>query len=414
MDAMLPIAVIASLGPARRKANAPMEIVAQLWLFVPKKAINMPKFCLWLGAFFFIFGSCKPVAEKHALPDLLDLSIIDSTLTGNELFFMNVTDQVKLIGDSLLAISSIRTPAVGIVKMDGKQVGNIASGDFPIGSFMPGSYDISDYPIVYIIDRRSQSVLIFNVASQKFIEKVRLHLPNDKIIRTIGTKFKKIESGYVVELLSQKHDAYLPAFYRESGDLLYFFDTAGVIQKKIVEYPEEYKVILGSLQPANYLTMGDDQESLLISFPHQKKIFRYSLKGEVLEEIELPRSRFFDYQLKAADRIIDATQIMAGGNVNLKTPANNIFNSIREDERHIYVETWMKIGEGGIKETRFAHLMVYNKDEKKWYETSNPRNILDIGMLAGVVNDTLYFYEGSLMKSDEKYIKRAILKPIKE
>jgi hypothetical protein len=35
-------------------------------------------------------------------------------------------------------------------------------------------------------------------------------------------------------------------------------------------------------------------------------------------------------------------------------------------------------------------------------------------MLAGVVNDTLYFYEGSLMKSDEKYIKRAVLKPTKE
>jgi hypothetical protein len=35
-------------------------------------------------------------------------------------------------------------------------------------------------------------------------------------------------------------------------------------------------------------------------------------------------------------------------------------------------------------------------------------------MIAGVVNDTLYFYEGSLMKSDEKYIKRAVLKPTKE
>lgn len=374
----------------------------------------MIKFCIWLVAFFFVFGSCKPVAEKDALPDLLELSIIDSTLTGNELFFMNVTDQVKLIGDSLLAISSIRTPAVGIIRMNGKQVGNIASGDFPIGSFMPGSYDISDYPIVYIIDRRSQSILIFNVAFQKFIEKVRLKLPDDKIIRTIGTKFKKIESGYVVELLSQKHDAYLPAFYRESGDLLYFFDTAGIIQKSIVEYPEEYKTIQGSLSPANYLTMGDNNESLLISFPHQKKIFRYSLKGEELEEIELPRSRFFDYQLKSADRIIDASQIMSGEKVSLKTPGNNIFNSIREDEEYIYVETWMKIGEGGIQKTRFTHLMVYNKEEEKWYETQNPKGILDIGMLAGVVNDTLYFYEGSLMKSDEKYIKRAVLKPIKE
>jgi hypothetical protein len=58
--------------------------------------------------------------------------------------------------------------------------------------------------------------------------------------------------------------------------------------------------------------------------------------------------------------------------------------------------------------------LIYNKKEEQWSETSNPRNILDIGMLAGVVNDTLYFYEGSLMKSDEKYIKRAVLKSIEE
>jgi hypothetical protein len=59
-------------------------------------------------------------------------------------------------------------------------------------------------------------------------------------------------------------------------------------------------------------------------------------------------------------------------------------------------------------------LLIYDKKGKKWSETSNPRNILDIGMLAGVVNDTLYFYEGSLMKHDEKYIKRAVLRPIED
>jgi hypothetical protein len=33
-------------------------------------------------------------------------------------------------------------------------------------------------------------------------------------------------------------------------------------------------------------------------------------------------------------------------------------------------------------------------------------------MLAGVVNDTLYFFEGSPMKYDKKHIKRAVLRPI--
>ena len=86
---------------------------------------------------------------------------------------------------------------------------------------------------------------------------------------------------------------------------------------------------------------------------------------------------------------------MAGGKQSTKTPDNHYFNSIFEDEKSIYIETWMKIGEGGIQKTRFTHLMVFNKEEEKWYETQNPKGILEIGMLAGVANDTLYFYEGT-------------------
>jgi len=78
------------------------------------------------------------------------------------------------------------------------------------------------------------------------------------------------------------------------------------------------------------------------------------------------------------------------------------------------IQTWMNNQEKDKKSITISHVLVYDKEKETWSETSNPRNILDIGMLAGVVNDTLYFYEGSLMKSDKKYIKRAVLKPIEE
>jgi hypothetical protein len=74
----------------------------------------------------------------------------------------------------------------------------------------------------------------------------------------------------------------------------------------------------------------------------------------------------------------------------------------------------MNNGELGPRYATYCHLLIYDQKEKAWSETTNPRNLLDLGMLAGVVNDTLYFYEGSLMKHDEKYIKRAILKPIED
>lgn len=374
----------------------------------------MKQYCLIFGAFFIFLWSCKPSEKKDALPSLMELEIVDSSIVSNDPFFMKATDQVTLIGDSLLAISSIRTPAVGVFRKNGEQIGYIASGDFPIGAFMPAAFDISGYPIIYILDGNSQSILVFNVDSQKFIEKLRLKLPEDKIIRTIGAKFKKIENGFLVELYSQKHDAYLPEHYRDSGNLLYTFDNNGNIINSILEYPEVYKNQQGSISPINYFTMGDGGNSVLISFPHDKNLYRYSLNGKRIDQIHLPPSRSFDYQLRAAERIIDFNKIMSGEEKNSKTPDNHYFNSIHEGKNNIYIETWMKIGEGGIKTTRFSHLMVYNKKEEKWHETSNPRNILDIGMLAGVVNDTLYFYEGSLMKQDEKHIKRAVLKPIKD
>ncbi|WP_144606977.1 hypothetical protein [Algoriphagus algorifonticola] len=363
-----------------------------------------------LGAFLFAMWSCKPSVEESALPELLELTIIDSTLTGNELFFINVNDQVQIIGDSLIAISSIRTPLVGILRKDGKQVGQIASGDFPIGAFSPASFDISDYPIIYILDKRSESVLVFDVQKQEFNRKVKLNLPEDKIIRTVGAKFKKTPSGFMAELYSLKHDGFLPEFYQDSGNLIYFFDSTGKIQKSILDYPQEYAEKKGSLRPINYLAISDNADGLLVSFPHTKKLKRFTINGEEIEEIQLPNSRFFDYILKESDRIIDFQGLKSGQ--NLGVPSNDYFNSIFEDKKSIYIETWMKIDTTSMDKTRLTHLMIYNKKEEKWYETQNPKGILDIGMLAGVVRDTLYFYEGSMMKYDDKYIKRAVLRPV--
>ncbi|MHA7129686.1 hypothetical protein [Algoriphagus namhaensis] len=365
---------------------------------------------LLLGAFFFAMWACKPSAEENALPELLELHVIDSTFTGRELFFMNVTDQVQLIGDSLIAVSSVRTPSVGIIRINGQQVGNIASGDFPIGAFSPASFDVSDYPIIYILDKKSESVLEFDINEQKFIQKIKLNLPDDKTIRIAGAKFKKTKFGFIAELYSLKHDGFLPAFYQNSGNLLFFFNSKGEIQKSILEYPIEYAEKKGSLRPSNYFAASNQADEILISFPHTRKLKRFTLLGEEIEEFSLPPSRFFDFELKASEEIIDFKELMSGDNLNL--PTNHYFKSIFENETSIFIETWMKIGVGGIDKTRFTHLMIYDKKEKKWFETQNPKGILEIGMLAGVVRDTLYFYEGSMMKYDDKYIKRAVLRPV--
>lgn len=375
----------------------------------------MKQRCLILMAFFSALVACNTQKEESAIPDFWELSIVDSILVKEDHFFLNSQAEVKLIGDSLLAISSYRSPMVAIMALDGQQVVKIAPGDFPIGTFSPASFDVSEYPVVYILDKKSESVLVFNVANFELKEKIKLQLPEDKTIRFLGAKFKKLEDGFLVELNSSINDSYHPDFYRASGKQLYFFGNEGELKNSIFEYPDEYKAVSGSLSPVAYLTLGDIGKDFVLSAPHNRKLNFYTKDGIGMESIDLPDSKFFDYGLQGADRIVDFNEIFASsGSFKVRIPTNHYFNSIKNSEDRILIETWMNNRAEGDKNATYSHLLIYDKTTKKWLETSNPLNILDIGMLGGVVNDTLYFYEGSLMKHDEKYIKRAVLRPIKE
>ncbi|WP_439488902.1 hypothetical protein [Algoriphagus sp.] len=373
--------------------------------------------CLLVVAFF-VLVSCKRSTEGNALPLLIELDIVDSVLVEEKDFFINGQFHVQLVGDSLIAVTSYKSPSVAFYHISGKQRKRIASGDYPIGSFLPSYFDASKYPIVYILDKKSESVLAFNVENQQFIKKIKLDLPEGKEIRILGSKFKKLENGFLLELASSLHDNLHPDYYRESGELVYLFGENGKVKENpFLEYPNEIKEIGGSLKAIDYLSFTSDNQSLLFSFPHEKIIRRFDINitGKVLEEIPLPTtSRYFDYELIGAEGIvaIQNGKDLIGGN-KISIPNNDNFNSVQETSTKIIIQTWL-LGDESEGLNRTTHLMIYDKKNKKWSETSNPRNILDIGMLAGVVRDTLYFYEGSLMKHDEKYIKRAILKPIEE
>ncbi|PZX46382.1 hypothetical protein [Algoriphagus chordae] len=372
--------------------------------------------CIYFLAFFSAFA-CQIKAEKDAIPQLLDLVVVDSILVQEQDFFINSQYLVNLVGDSLLAISSIRSPSVSFIRSNGEEVGQIASKDYPMAPFIPSSFDASEYPILYILDKRSESILTFNVEKKQFLNKLKLNLPDNKRPKMAGAKFKKISSGFVVELESSIYDNYNPDYYRNSGDLIYLFDEKGKAKISFLEYPEELKKVEGSLKPTDYLEFTSNDKSILFTFPHGKTIQRFEKGnlGKLLEEIPLPKSNYFDYEPVGADQIISFQELFNSGNgMDVVVPFNHYFNTVVDNKKEIIISTWMNNREVAPNNAFYTNLFIYKKDEESWYETRNPRNTLDLGMLAGVVNDTLYFYEGSLMKQDKKYIKRAILKPIEE
>lgn len=371
--------------------------------------------CILVAAFFSLI-SCKKSFDKDALPLLLELDILDSALVEEKDFFINGQYNVELVGDSLIAVSSFKSPSVGIYHISGKQQKRIASGDFPIGSFLPSNFDASEYPVIYILDQKSESILVFNVEDQEFLKKIKLALPEGKRIKMLGSKFKKLKGGYLIELVSSLNNNFNPDYYRKSGKLIYLFNDDGEVKENpFLEYPNEIKEIEGSLKAIDYLNFSSTKNSLLFSFPHERKIRRYEIHqfGKLLDEIPLPNSRYFDYHLKGADGIVFYAGPSTLNEQKFSVPTNDNFSKILESSGKIVIQTWL-VGDESQGLNRTSHLMIYDKEKEEWSETSNPKNILDIGMLAGVVNDTLYFYEGSLMKHDEKYIKRAVLRLIEE
>lgn len=368
--------------------------------------------CIWILALFSFLACNKPI-ENNAIPDLFELIVVDSTLIIEKDFFLNGQMEVKLVGDSLIAVSSFKSMAIAFYGMDGTEYGYIAAKDFPEAPFSPSSFDISEFPSLYILEHRRGSILKFDVQSKSYVETIKLNLPEGKAPKMAMSKFMVIPEGYLVELHSNLYSASDPKYYKNSGDLIYLFDKDLNVLNSFLNYPREFENTKGSILPNNYLVSSEFEQTILLSFAHDKELKRFNMKspGKILEIIGLPKSRYFNYSINEADRIVTMEDRMSG---QVTVPRNHYFISIFEDEELIIIQTWMN--KDGDKRSRefYSNLFIYNKKMKSWGETRNPREYFSIGNLAGMVKDTLYFYEGNLVNQDEKYIKRAVLRQIQD
>ncbi len=173
--------------------------------------------------------SCAEVNKKNAFPDLVNLVVTDSILLDEKDYFLNGQFHVRLIQDSILGISSIKSPSIGFFSTSGRQLKRIASGDYPIGSFLPSNFDASLYPLVYLLDMKSGSILEFNVEEQIFIKKIKINFPVGKELKYVGSKLKKLENGFLIELASSEYDNYDPNYYKKSGELIFLLDYTGSV-----------------------------------------------------------------------------------------------------------------------------------------------------------------------------------------
>ncbi|WP_194776140.1 hypothetical protein [Pararhodonellum marinum] len=368
--------------------------------------------CLVILAWFSFF-SCQKKLENHAFTDSFELEVVDSTLVIEQDFFLNGQVEVKLIGDSLIAVSSFKSLAISFFRVDGTEYGHISSREFPEAPFSPSSFDVTEFPVLHVLEHRRGTIHKFNVEQKSFIETKKLNLPEGKAPKFINSKFKVLPNGYLVELHSILFSASDPEYYRKCGNLIYIFDNDGEVLDSFLEYPDEYQVNKGSILPNTYLVSNSFGNSINFSFPHEKKIKSFDLTN--LEQnpkiLHIPNSKYFDFALREADGIITMEERMAGV---ASPPLNDYFLSIHETKKQLLIQTWMYNKEVEDSREFLTHLITYDRLEGKWMELDVPRKLFELGSLAGIERDTLYFFEGFTINHDHKFIRRAVLKPLKK
>jgi len=368
-----------------------------------------------LGVSLILFGCKNPSDSDTPSPTLVEMVVVDSSIVKEKNYFLNGQLESKLIQDSIIVVSSIKSPGISSFHINGDELGQITAKNHPEAPFIPSSFDLTDYPIIYILDRKRGVIQKFDLENNFYFKSIKLKLPEGKAPKLALSKFKKVGDNFFVELENSFFDAYDPNYYNDLNKMIYSFDSLGNPIDGFLQYPKIIKDYPGSISAQNYLVSSHLNKYFLFSFPHEGLISRISdsFPFEVSEQIMLPKSRYFNYQLVGSERSISSEDMMAGGELD-STPLNHNFIKIIENDEKIYIQTWM-IEQNSFSAERqfFTHLIIYDKIQKLWYENI-PRLFFELGHLAGVANDTLYFFEGNLRLNDEKYIKRAVLRPIED
>ncbi|MEP1085960.1 hypothetical protein [Algoriphagus sp.] len=358
------------------------------------------------------FFSCGQKENIESEFELLELIIVDSIRVNDDNNYLTGVSQVKLIGDTLIAISSHKIPSLGIVNIQtGELLFKLSEKDLMDISFLPAGFSTLDYPIIKILDKRSNSILIFDIELSSYLGKITLDIPEGKMIRHIQSIFHESKNGFIIELYPEFLDNNDLTFYKESGKVLGFFNRNGVLISSFQDYPKELQDLKSHIAPYRSLSQNYQNDNLWVSFSTSNKISLIDIKNQKDSiDIEIPlSSRFFDFAPQLLNKKINVEF-----DNYLDYPTTHYFDLIHDGKEKLYISTWMRNNDNLKTFKVSSHLLVFDKTSNKWKETSNPLSTELIGKFVGVVNDTLYFYEGSGRLKDEKYIKRAVLKALEE
>lgn len=365
---------------------------------------------------FLIIGifSCNPKNENHEYPMLIDIEWIDSLEVIEKNEFFNGSSDVQLIGDSLLAVSSFLTPGVWFIEINSGEIKyRIADRDIMDIQLFPAGIHSFNFPILEILDPRQSSIFVFDVVQKSLLQKVKLELPSNKMIKTVDSFFWVDKNHYYIELFPSLLNHNSLEFYSDVDELIGVFDKNGKINDKFLTYPSQLKQLDFHIKPYQAFAQSSNPNfPFKISFPASGDILEINDKSfskETLFSVIPGKSKFFHFAPARLEK-----EFNPEFQKNWQVPSSHFFKKIVENEEYLIIQTIMRNNDNLENYEAKSHLFIYDKVKKKWLETTNPLNINQMGYLAGIINNELIFFEGSQKNSESKYIKRAVLRPIED
>ncbi|KPQ20156.1 MAG: hypothetical protein HLUCCX10_00130 [Algoriphagus marincola HL-49] len=356
--------------------------------------------------------SCKNDQTENSVFEKIELEWIDSISVAENNDFFNGASDAQLIGDSLLAVSSFLTPGVWFLDASNGEIKyRVSDCDIVDIPLYPAGFLIQDFPELHILDPKQKSIFVFHVIDQTLVRKFLLSIPENKMIRTVDSFFWKNEDFFMVELFPSLLNHNKVGFYKEVDELIGIFDHNGTLVNRFLFYPKKLKKLDYPITPYQTFTQTKSNlNSLKISFPSDRFILEYNSinTGKINEILEIPsQSDFFEFNPAGLEK-----EFNPEFQKYWQVPNPHFFKNMVENEKFLIIQTIMRNNNNLKNYEAKSHLFVYDKNKKKWFESSNPTNINRMGYLAGIINEELIFFEGSQRISEEKYIKRAVLRPV--
>lgn len=341
----------------------------------------------------------------------MKLVLIDSVLIDESQSHISPVSQAKFINDSLIAISSHKEPSgVWIYNYEKNKIENSIISKKLFGeSIVVSGLIIEEYPKIKILNKIGSSILTIDLGNNELTEKINLEFPADKTAKPIQSIFFEQNGIYYIEQYSSDpSQQYKPDFYQKNSPLGKF-DLNGAYLGNSIDFPALLKNLKFPILPYKHITQSVGKTAL-IGFPASGELYKIINGNWSLYKKLPPKSAFFEFGVSQLEKEYNPLT----NPTMFSLPTSNFFDNIFEDEKYLILSTWIKKIENPENVSLKTHILLYDKFSGKWYETDSLVDFLIQGTLIGAKKDTLYFLEGNSVWRDEKYIKRAILKPIED